>query len=198
MLPQPYLAGNLNAVLAWLRSHDAIADEDLHLPPRSGLPALVRRLQLSLDTVPAPSPGFKLAAPYRQIATIGELRAIGATLGNCVASPRMFANDYWFRLVDGSTIYITRDEPPLLLAALRRVGPGLWQLDQVGGRKGDTVGRMEYDQLSEALRSAGVTVLKEDPGHAFANLWSHVKRRSDPHQDLEDLEVAGVEPEIDF
>lgn len=185
-LPNPlYLARSVDAVLAFLRSHDALAEAELRLPPRAGLRAILRRLQRALDGIPAPFPGFALDPPHRLVGTVGELRRLGAELGNCVADPRAFATDHWFRLLDGSTVFISCDEPAFL-ASLRRVGPNLWRLDQVSGAKNGAVGEQARDRLIGALRAAGARVLDHDPSHALSSLWSCAERRRDADDGLED------------
>src|SRR4051794_18671688 len=71
------MAENLNSVLAFLRVHGALTDDDMTLPHGAGLPAVVRRLRTLFARLSAPNPGFAPPAPFRFVQTTAELQALG-------------------------------------------------------------------------------------------------------------------------
>jgi hypothetical protein len=156
----------VNAIIIFLRAHSALNAADFKLPEEAGLPAILRRLQMALDRIRAPAPSFSLSLPLRIIRTVGEMRGIGKLLNNCVRNLRSFGTHHWFRLISGETVYIYSDAPPML-AALRNVGPDLWHLDEIEGPENADVLCDTKKMLSNALREAGVRLVRESPAHAL-------------------------------
>jgi hypothetical protein len=162
-------AQSLDALLAFLRSHGALRDDDLRLPPKAGIKALVRRLKAALARLPAPEPGFAPPAGYRIVQSTAELQAIGEAFGNCVALPQWHAGGHHMRLVDGSGVYLTSDAPPLLVA-LRRVHANVCYLEQVAGPKNAPAPDGAHDALLRDLAAAGLRIIATDPAAALSRL----------------------------
>jgi hypothetical protein len=159
----------LNAVLPFLRAHGVFQEDDLNIPHGGGVHAVLKRLQRSLDRVVAPQPPFTLAYPFRVIRTIRELREIGTTLNNCVRNVRGAGVQHWFRLADGSSVYVASDEQPML-AALRQIAPGLWLLDELHGPENAPVTHVGSTSLTDALHAAGIKLLDQEPARALSIL----------------------------
>jgi hypothetical protein len=64
-----YLAEGVDCLLALLRARGALHDEDVRLPPKSGMAAIARRLRSALARVEAPDPGFTVPSPFRLVRT---------------------------------------------------------------------------------------------------------------------------------
>src|SRR5215211_3873853 len=139
--------------------------------------------QRALDRVHAPRRGFVLPPPYRVVGSVGDLRQVGARLRNCLRSAGSYGVEGWFRLIDGSTVYVACDKPPLL-AALRRVGPDLFHLEQVQGPNNQFVGPGGQAMLVGALRAAGVRLLTQEPSRALSSLSAHTRKASEADDDL--------------
>jgi hypothetical protein len=188
ILPESrYEAEGVDALIKLIRSHGALHDGDLRLPAKAGLPALVRRLRRALDRIPAPNPGFQPPPPFRLITTTAELQQIGKAFGNCVALPEWNAAGHHMRLIDGSSVYLTADVPPLL-ASLRRVGSGLWLYEQMAGPKNSAPPEGAKTALVRDLRAAGLTIVETDPQSALSRLISHTRRGRDAEDEYPDDE----------
>jgi hypothetical protein len=182
----------VDSLIAFLRAHDALTDDDLRLPPRAGLAALVRRLQRALGRIPAPDPGFLSPPPYRQIRSTTELQRIGRTYGNCLSLSQWHGAQHWFHLLRGTAVYLISDEPPLLVA-LRRVGGGIWLLDQQFGPRNAAPPRGARSALLRDLAAAGLRVVATDPQDALGRLDSEARRKRDAADD----DAADEEDDLD-
>jgi len=183
----------VDTMIAFLRAYGAFMADELRLPDRCGMKALYARIQHALDQVMAPPPPFALPAPYRIIDSIGELRATGRALKNCVESFRPFATSHWFRVASGSTVYVTCETPPML-ASVRRVAPGLWTVDEICGEANVAIDSATQAQFVDALAVAGVRLVKQYPSHALAVIYRAAKKQreggvddDDGDEGLEDL-----------
>jgi hypothetical protein len=156
----------VNAIITFVRAHGVFDEADFKLPEEAGVPAVLRKLQQALDRIEAPAPIFSLPPPYRIIRTVGEMRGVGKTLNNCLKNLRSFGTDHWLRLASGEAVYIASDVPPML-AALRKVGPDLWFLDEVEGPENADVLSQTKEMLTSALLQAGVRLIRESPAHAL-------------------------------
>jgi hypothetical protein len=164
-----YEIESINSVITFLRAHGAFDEADFKLPHEAGLPAVLRKFQKAFDRIEAPAPTFSLSPPLRIVRTVGELRGVGKLLNNCVRNFRSFGTDHWFRLASREAIYIATDVPPML-AALRKVGPNLWFLDEVEGPENTDILSDRKAMLTNALRTAGVRLVRESPAHALRAL----------------------------
>jgi hypothetical protein len=183
-----YLVEGADCLLAFLRARGALDEREFRLPPKAGLPALVRRFQAALGRIPAPDPGFEPPHPYRLVSTTAELQRIGKAFRNCVALPNWHAAQHHFRLLDGSGVYLVADEPALL-AALRRVDGGLWLLEQVAGPKNKAPPRGAQAALLRDLAALGLKIVSTDPQSAFSRLDGEARsRRHLPNQDEDDFD----------
>jgi hypothetical protein len=164
-----YDVESLDALLAFLRSHGALRDDDLRLPPKTGMKALVRRLKAALARLSAPEPGFAPPAGYRVVRSTSELQSIGKVFRNCVALPQWHAGGHHIRLVDGSGVYLISDAPPLLVA-LRRVHANVWMLEQMAGPENAPAPAGAHDALLRDLAAAGLRIIATDPAAALSRL----------------------------
>jgi hypothetical protein len=170
VLPEStYDAEALNALLAYLRSHDALRDEDLRLPPNAGMRAVVRRLQAALARLPAPNPGFAPPPGFRFLLSTAELQALGRAFRNCVALPQWQAGQHYLHLIDGTGVYLASEAPPLLVS-LRRVRAGLWHLEQMAGPKNAPPPAGAKEALLRDLTAAGLRIVATDPASALSRL----------------------------
>jgi hypothetical protein len=165
----------LDALLAFLRARDALREDDLRLPPKAGLRAVVRRLQAVLARLPAPDPGFAPPANFRLVRSTGELQAIGRAYKNCVALPQFRAGQFHMRLIDGSGVYLTSDVPPLLVA-LHRAHGAVWVLEQMAGPKNAAPPPGARDALVRDLTAAGLRIISTDPASALSRLGDSTRR----------------------
>ncbi len=177
-----YHAEFADSLVAFLRAHRAVGENDLRFPPRAGLPALVRRLIRALGRIPAPDPGFEVPAPYRRITSTDELQRLGREFQNCLALHNWGAAEHHLRLIDGSGVYLVADDPRLLVA-LHRVGNGLWVLDQCAGPKNEAPPEGAQAALLRGLAANGVKVLTTDPQTALARLYGAIRRHRGPQDD---------------
>jgi len=180
-----------DSLVAFLRAHAALHDGDLRLPPRAGLAAVSRRLQRALGRIKAPDPGFAAPPPFRLVSTTAELQRIGRAFGNCVALPEWHATQHWFRLLDGTGVYLVSGAPPLLIA-LRRAAPGVWVFDQMAGPKNEAPPRGARAALLRGLASAGVRVVAIDPHAALSRLDAEARRERDDAEDEEGDDLGEV------
>ena len=159
----------LATLFAFFRGHGAISDESWHPPKEAGLPAMFRRLSSVLDSMKAPKPSFAVTAPLRILASVAELRAVGARLQNCVEKNSDFGPQHWINLVNGTTVYIACEEPPFL-AALAPFAPGVYMLEQLAGPNNEPVSVDEQMKFLAALRAAGLVIVKQCPGRALTRI----------------------------
>jgi hypothetical protein len=183
-----YLAEAIDCLVALLRSHGALRDGDLRLPPKAGMPALARRLRTALGRIEAPDPGFVAPAPFRLVRSADELQRIGRALRNCVALPDWNASRHHVSLVQGSVAFLASDDPPLLVS-LHRVAYGTWYLEQMAGSKNKAPPPGMRTTLIRDLTAAGQRIVSADPTAALGRL-AHEGRRRRGHagDDLDDLD----------
>ena len=150
----------LATLFAFLRGHGAISDESWHPPKEAGLPGMFRRLFSILDSMKAPKPSFAVTSPLRILASVAELRAVGARLQNCVERNRDFGPQHWINLVNGTMVYIACEEPPFL-AALEPFAPGVYVLEELAGPNNEPVSSDDQMKFLAALRAAGLVIVKQ-------------------------------------
>ncbi|BDG70238.1 hypothetical protein Rmf_01670 [Roseomonas fluvialis] len=169
---------HLDTLVTLLRAHAATDAVDWRLAPNAGPRAAFRRMQQALDALTAPDPGFEPPAPFRVVPSLGGLRRIGISFENCVADAGHYAARHWFRLADGSAVFLFADDPPVLLA-LRPLIPGaLFVIEDVAGPKNAPVSPEVVEKLRSDLLASGVTVLRLDPADALWHLHSLAARNS--------------------
>ena len=164
-----HTANAVDTLVTLLRAYGTIGACDLRLPKNAGTGAVLRRLLRGLYAVRAPIPPFMVPAPLRLVETIGELRDIGRQFANCLGPLGHFGAKHWFDLADGSVVYLTTNEPPLLIA-LSRAGPSLWHIDQMSGPKSVDPPASVRRAIEQSLRGAGCRLVAIDPGRALCNL----------------------------
>jgi hypothetical protein len=184
-----YLAEGLDCLAALLRAHGALHDSDFRLPPRAGMPAVARRLRTALARIEAPDPGFLPPPPFRIVRTTDELQKIGKRFENCVALPNWNAPQHHVSLIDGTTVFLTSDDPPLL-ASLQRVARNLYRLEQCVGRKNTSPPPGMRSTLIRGLTTAGLKVVAADAASALGRIEQEARRSrraADNHEaDLDD------------
>ena len=192
-LNNQYHADDADSLVAFLRAHGVLGDGDLRLPPRAGLPALVRRLTNALGRISAPDPGFVVPAPYRLVNGTDELQRFGKEYENCLALHHWGAAEHHLWLATGTGVSLVVDELRLLVA-LRRVGGELWVLDQFVGPKNEAPPKGAQAVLLRDLAAAGVRVVSTDLQAALARLHGAVHRHR-PFQtdDIDDEADDGEE-----
>jgi hypothetical protein len=164
-----HIANAVDTLVTLIRAYGTIGECDLHLPKRAGAAAVLRRLLRGLYAVRAPMPPFTVPARLRLVETIGELRGIGRQFENCLAPIGYFGTKHWFDLADGSVVYFSTDEPPLLIA-LSRVGPNLWHIEEMSGPKGVSPSAALRSAIEQSLRDTGCKPVPIDPGYALSSL----------------------------
>jgi hypothetical protein len=187
-----YLAEAVDCLVALLRSHSALRKGDLHLPPKAGKAAVARRLRAALGRIQAPDPGFVAPSPFRLVRSSDELQHTGRTLGNCVAIPEWNAARYQIQLIQGSTVFLVADDPPLL-TSLIRVADGAWYLEQLCGPKNAAPPAGVRAALIRDLTAAGQRIVMTQPDAALGRLVQEGQRRRAAVDD--DLEDDGEEDE---
>jgi hypothetical protein len=176
VLPESsYDAEGLDALLSYLRAREALRDDDLKLPTKASVRAVVRRLQAALARLPAPDPGFAPPTGFRILRSTAELQAVGRAFQNCVALPEYHAGQHHLHLIDGTSVYLASDTPPLLVA-LRRVHANLWHLEQVAGPKNAPPPPGAKEALVRDLVAAGLRIIAADPASALSRLCGSVRR----------------------
>jgi hypothetical protein len=182
------LANAVDTLVALLRSHGAIGECDVPLPKSAGIGAVYRRILNAVDTVSAPIPAFVVPSPLHHIETIGELRRIGREFENCIASLHHFSAAHLFALAAGSTIFLTTNDPPILIA-LRQVGPDLWYVEQMAGPKNTPPTHDVRQTIERSLRKSGAKLVTMDPAYALAELH----RTSRRNKNEVDAELDGLD-----
>jgi hypothetical protein len=171
-----YHAEGINSLIAFLRAHSVLNEEEFRLPARAGMASLARRIQRALGRIPAPDPGFTPPPPFRIVASTEELQSIGKKFGNCVAIPNYNAIEFHFRLVNGSGVFLVSDDHALLVA-LRRAGGGLWVLEQMAGPKNRAPTKDTQAKLLRDLADIGLKLVSTDPQAAYSRLHHEVRSR---------------------
>jgi hypothetical protein len=180
------LANAVDTLVALIRSYGAIGACDFNLPKNARIGAVLRRLMRGLYAVRAPQPPFMVPAPLRLVETIGELHEIGRRFKNCLAQTAPYGTNYWFDLANGSVVYLTADEPPLIIA-LRKVGPDLWHIDQLAGPKDMFPSDALRWSMEQKLKDAGIKLVALNPGYALSNL-DHATRQLKTGANIDDLD----------
>jgi hypothetical protein len=170
-----YVAEGVDCMLALLRAHGVLRDEDIRLPPRAGTPAIARRLRAALARIEAPDPGFAVPPPFRLIRTTEELRRIGKQFGNCVALPQWGAARFHLDLVNGAGVFLISDAP-LVLALLSRVADRAWHLEQCVGPKNPSPPPGVRAALIRDLTAAGLRIVSADPQSSLGRLEQEARR----------------------
>ncbi len=170
-----YIAEGVNCLLALLRAHGTLRDEDIRLPPGAGTPAIARRLRAALARIEAPDPGFAVPPPFRLIRCTDELQRIGKQFGNCVALPQWGAARFHLDLVNGTGVFLVSDAP-LVLALLSRVADRVWHLEQCAGPKNASPPSGVRAALSRDLTAAGLRIVSADPQSALGRLEQDARR----------------------
>ncbi|MGK7870861.1 hypothetical protein [Falsiroseomonas sp. E2-1-a20] len=181
-----YVAAGVDSLVSLLRSHNALRDEDVQAPPRAGLAALTRRLCAALGRIEAPVPPFTIPAPFRLVRNAAELQVIGLNFQNCVALPQWHATKFHFALINGTSVFLNSDEPPLL-AVMNRISLGVWHLEQVAGPKNAPPPKGMKAQLIEDLTKKGLKIVSIDPQSALGRLVQKPPRS---------LRFAGAEDDV--
>jgi len=184
-----HIAGAVDTLVALLRGYGAIGQCDLDLPKNARTGAVLRRLLRGLYAVRAPEPPFTVPTPLRFVATIGELRDIGRKFSNCLANVILYGTNHWFDLANGTAIYLITEQPPLLLIALRRIGPSLWHVEQMTGPKNAPLSLVLRQAMEQKLRDAGIGLVAVSPGYAISDLDRAARQpKRDALDNVDDLD----------
>jgi hypothetical protein len=184
-----------DVLVAVVRSYGAIDECDLSLPKNAGTGAVLRRLQRGLYAVRAPDPPFPVPAPFRLVETIGDLRAIGREYKNCLGRFSGLSTRYWLDLADGSVVYLTSEEPPLLLA-LRKIGAELWHIEQMKGPNDTHPSLAARCSIEQKLKQSGVRLISINPGFALSHL-DHAVRSPRTTANADDGDVDDLDDLLD-
>jgi hypothetical protein len=184
-----YLANAVDTLVVLLRSHGAIGECDFPLPKSAGVGAVQRRILKAIDAVRAPIPAFVVPSPFHYIETIGELRRIGREFENCIARLHHSTAAHLFALAAGSTIFLTTNDPSLLIA-LRTVGRHLWYVEQMAGPKNAQPTPDVRQSIERSLKNAGLKLVSLDPTYALAELHRSAGRpKNVPDADLDGFDL---------
>jgi hypothetical protein len=149
--------------------------------------AAARRIREVLGRINAPNPGFVVPEPFRLVRTADELQRLAKSFENCLALPVWGAAKYHVNLVNGSTVFLISDDPPLL-AALHRVATGLWQFEQCAGPKNALPPPGVRSALVRHLVAAGLRIVETDAQSALARIEHEATRGRDGEVDLGDAD----------
>jgi hypothetical protein len=180
-----HVLDSVNCMVSLLRAHGVLRDEEMRLPAGAGMPAVARRIRMALGRIEVPDPGFAVPEPFRLVRTTEELQRLARSFENCVALPQWGAAKYYVNLVDGSTVFLTSDDPPLL-AAMHRVTHGVWQFEQCVGPKNVAPPRGARSALIRGLIAAGLQIVETDAQTALARIEQEATRGRDGEIDLDD------------
>jgi hypothetical protein len=180
-----YVLDSVNCMVSLLRAHGVLRDEEMQLPAGAGMLAVARRIRMALGRIEAPDPGFAVPVPFRLVRTTEELQRLARSFQNCVALPQWSAAKYHVDLVDGSTVFLTSDDPPLL-AAMHRVTHCVWQFKQCVGPKNVAPPRGARSALIRGLVAAGLKIVETDAQTALARIEQEATRGHDGEIDLGD------------
>jgi hypothetical protein len=170
-----YVADGVDCMLALLRAHGVLRDEDIRLPPRVGTHAIARRLRAALARIEAPDPGFAVPPPFRLIRCTDELQRIGRAFRNCVALPQWGAARFHLDLVSGAGVFLTSNAP-LVLALLTRVADRVWHFEQCVGPRNASPPPGVRSALIRDLTAAGLRIVSADPQSALGRLEQEARR----------------------
>jgi hypothetical protein len=180
-----YLVESVDCMVSLLRAHNAFREEEMRLPPGAKMPAVARRIRAALGRIDAPDPGFVVPDPFRLVRTTDELQRLARSFENCIALPQWGAAKYHVNLVQGLTVFLASEEPPLLVA-LHRVADGVWQYEQCAGPKNAAPPPGARSALIRGLVAAGLKIVETDPQTALARIEQEAMRGRDGEGDLED------------
>ena len=117
----------LQSALAYLRASGLACDIEA-LPAHAGWKAIMRRVANDIGRAKAPSIPFRAPDGWRWIPDVQCLWSTGKALENCVASLTSGSDHYVSDLISGNAAFFVSDDELMMLAHVRRVGPGLWTL----------------------------------------------------------------------
>ena len=191
-----HIVDSVNCIVSLLRARGVLRDDEMRLPSGAGMAAVARRVRAVLGRIEAPHPEFVIPEPFRLIRTTNELQRLAKRFENCIALPQWGAAKYHLNLVDGSTVILASDDPPLL-AALHRVANGVWQFEQCAGPKNALPPPGMRSALIRGLTAAGLRIVATDPQTALARIEQEACRGRDAGDDLDgDDEEEDDEGEI--
>jgi hypothetical protein len=180
-----FIMDSVDCMVLFLRAHGALRDDDVRLPSGAGKSAAARRIRDALGRIDAPHPGFVVPEPFRLVRTADELQRLAKSFENCLALPVWGAAKYHVNLVNGSAVFLTSDDPPLL-AALHRVADGLWQFEQCAGPKNVLPPPGVKAALVRQLVAAGLRIVETDAQSALERIEHEATRRQDSEDDRDD------------
>jgi hypothetical protein len=123
------------------------------------------------------------------------LQSIGRAFRNCMVLPDWHAARQHINLIQGTTVFLASDDPPLL-AALNRFADRVWQIDQVQAPRNEPPPPGTQAALACALRACGQTVVSTDPHSSLGRLAHEAARRDqrgievDPGDEDDEEEIA--------
>jgi hypothetical protein len=180
-----YIVESVDCMISLLRARGALREDEMRLPAGAGMPAVARRIRTALGRIDAPDPDFPVPEPFYLVRTTDELQRLARSFENCVALPQWGAAKYHVNLVQGSTVFLTSEEPPLLVA-LHRVADGVWQFEQCAGPKNAAPPPGARSALIRGLVAAGLKIVETDPQTALARIEQEATRRRDGEIDWGD------------
>jgi hypothetical protein len=182
-----YTVEAVDTVLSMLRARGVLCDDEMHLPPGAGMPAVARRIRKALGRLQAPDPGFPIPRPFHLVRTTDQLERIARQFENCLGLHDWNAAKHHINTVEGKTIVLTSDEPPLI-AALHRIADGVWQFEQCAGPKNCRPPAGVQSGLIRDLTAAGLRIVRADLHSALATIMREARRghEGDDHLDDDD------------
>ena len=182
----PRRAEALQTVLSVL--HDqGITDTDAGegLCGRKALAGFVRR---QFNRLAMPPPEFPAPAGLRFLSTVGEVRALGRAHNNCLLG---FAGRYdtsWVPFTTGTRVYLTGDNPPLVLC-MDRVGRRLWWVGQMSGPANASLPAEVHERVERDLGAVGVQLLRGDPHRSLWTLLDPPRTARDDDEEVDEDEI---------
>lgn len=192
-----YTAEAVDTVVSMLRSRGVLRDDDMRLSPGAGMPAVARRIRKALGQLEAPDPGFLIPGPFRLVKTTDELEGLARRFENCLGLHDWNAAKHHINMVEGRTIVLTSDDPPLV-AALHRVSDGVWQFEQCAGPKNCRPPAGVQSRLIRDLTAAGLRVVRTDPHNALATIMREARRGHEEGDDQLDDDDQDEEDDDDI
>lgn len=180
-----YTVEAVDTVVSMLRSRGALRDDEMRLPPRAGMRAVARRISKALSRLAAPSPGFVVPAPFRLVRDTDELERLARRFENCLGLHDWNAAKYHINMIQGTTLVLTSDDPPLI-AALHRVAADVWQFEQCMGPKNASPPAGVQSGLIRDLSAAGLRIVRTDPHSALATIMREARRGHEDDDYLDD------------